>query len=562
MRKTRTGYRTLAFSLFTALVLILSACGAQGTPTTSDSNSKPVKGGTWIDDLANEPDSLIPNASSQTFATMVAQSLYTPLFAGDAQGHINPAAAAELPTLANGGISQDLKTWTFKMRPGLKWSDGQPYNAEDVDFTWKLWTNPKFPAQNTSGFNLITSADVSADKMSITFHLKQAFAPFVASWTDGLQAPLPKHHFASIAPDQIAKSSENLNPQVVSGPFVMKESRPGDHYTVARNPNYYQAAQGLPYLDQVVFRVVANQDTVLKDLQSGAVTSAWFLDVSKMSSYNKVQNYKVVANPAASNYEVAIFNTQNPILKVLEVRKAIALAINHDDLIKTARQGQGQPLCTDHGKSYDPGYQADAPCPKFDPDAANALLEQAGWKKGSDGVRAKGGQKLEFTYSTTTGKPWRESDETLVQSNLQAVGIKLNIKNYPASTFFGSFMPNGKHDIAEFENSYVYDGDNDSFIGCDQIPKNGAGGQNWTFYCSQTIQQNIVKEQSSADKATRQAAFNEIHKAELTEFPFVILYGPTDPGIAKVTAHNYLPGPMGASETVNLWNWWCDGGKC
>ncbi len=199
------------------------------------------------------------------------------------------------------------------------------------------------------------------------------------------------------------------------------------------------------------------------------------------------------------------------------------------------------------------------PCPKFDPAAANALLDQDGWVKGSDGIRTKNGQKLEFKYSTTTGKPWRAADELILQSNFKDIGIKLDIVNYPASTFFGKFMPNGQHDLAEFENAYVYDPDDASLLDCTQ---QGVNGENWSFYCNQQMQKYLRQEQQSADPLVRQQAFDQIHQLELTDFPFVVLYSPTDLGIAKTTAQNYAPGPEGASETVNVWDWWCAGGKC
>jgi peptide/nickel transport system substrate-binding protein len=466
----------ISFSFLTMLLLVLSACGATGTPsgTSSTNSGTPVKGGTWVDDIPNEPDSLIPNGGSQTFDDLVDQSLYLPLFVGDYNGKITPGAATEVPTVANGDISADFKTYTFKMRPGLVWSDGQPYNAEDVDFTIKLWNNPKFGAANTLGYNLVTSTSVSSDKLSITIHLKQAFSPFVAAFTDGLNAILPMHHFASMDPASILKSSDNLDPTVTSGPFKMSESKPGDHYTVVRNPDYYLASQGLPYLDKIVFNPVSSEDTIFNNLQAGAITSSWFLDVSKTNSYKGLTNYKLAVNPNSSNYEVTIFNFKNPILgKDLNVRKAIAMAIDHNALIKTARLGEATPLCTDHGKSLVPGYQADAPCPTFDPAAANSLLDSDGWVKGSDGYRTKNGQKLEFHYATTTGKPWRATDELIIQSDLKAIGIKMDIQNYPASTFFGTFMPNGKHDMAEFENSYTYDSDDASLLACSQQGTNG-----------------------------------------------------------------------------------------
>jgi peptide/nickel transport system substrate-binding protein len=555
-----------AFSFLALFVLVLSGCGAQGTPTSStqqSNNSQPVKGGTWIDDIGNEPDSLIPNGGAQTFNTLVDQAIYSPLFVGDKDGKINPYIVSELPTAANGDISADLKTWTFKLKPGLKWSDGQPLNADDVDYTWKLWNNPKFGASNTTGFNLITSADVSSDKLSITFHLKSAFAPFLAIWTDGGFAPIPKHHFESMSPDAILKSKDNLNPSVTSGPFMMGESVPGSHYTVVKNPNYFRASEGLPYLDKVVFKVISNQDTILKDFQSSGSTSGWFLDVSKTASYKALANYNLVVNPNASNFEVMIFNFNNPILgKDLDVRKAMAMAIDHDTLIKTARKGQALPLCTDHGKAFNPGYQADAPCPKFDPAGANQLLDQDGWVKGSDGYRTKAGKKLEFKYTTTSGKPWRQDDELILQSNFKDIGVKIDIDNRPASEFFGPFLNGGKHDLAEFENAWVYDPDDATLTGTASIPKNGGQGQNWSFYSNPKVDALQTQEQTSADPAVRQDAFNKLHDIYLTDFPFAILYSPSDIAVAKKTVHNYLPGPMGASETVNIWEWWCTDGKC
>src|SRR6266571_1459817 len=98
------------------------------------------------------------------------------------------------------------------------WSDGAPYDARDLDYTWQLWHNPKFGAASVAfgspytGLNLISGTDVSADHLSITFHLTQAFAPFLALWMAGWLAPLPAHHFNALAPDQILKSPDNLNP--------------------------------------------------------------------------------------------------------------------------------------------------------------------------------------------------------------------------------------------------------------------------------------------------------------------------------------------------------------
>ncbi len=532
-KKPRPRFLKLSFSIVALLMLILSACGASGTPTGSTTSSAPVKGGTFTDDLYEDVDSLIPNGVSETYAVLVDQAIWAPLFYGDSKGVVHPGLASEIPTQANGDVSADLKTWTIKLRPNLVWSDGQPLNADDVNFTWKLWDNAKFGAYSTAGYNEITSADVSADKLSITFHLSAAYEPFVALWTDGGLAPLPAHHFASMSPDAILKSPDNLKPSVVSGPFTVSESVVHDHFTLVRNPKYYLASQGYPYLDKIVFRFVTDSNTILKDLQAGSIDASWFLDVQKTPAYQALTNYTLTRTATSAGFEAIWINLKNPILKDVTIRKALAMAIDHNALIQTARRGAATPLCTDHPSGIVPGYQADAPCPKLDPAAANTLLDQAGWVKGADGVRAKNGQRLEFQYSTTANNAWRAADELILQQ-------------------------------AEFEQTYTYDGDDSTSMACNQIPTaaNNYGGGNFAFYCNHALEPLFQKELGTTDTAQRQAAFNQLHSIYLTDFPFITEYGPLDEAIYKNVVHNYTPGPMGSQETVNVWSWWCTNGQC
>ncbi len=574
LKKPRSRFLMMSFSALTVLLMLLSACGGttstSTTPTTSAGT--PVKGGTWIDDLYEEPNSLITNASSQTFAVMVDQAIYAPLFYGDSNGILHPGLATVIPTVANGGASADYKTWKFTLRPGLKWSDGQPLDARDVDFTWKLWVNPKFTPNSTIGYNLITSTDISSDNLSITFHLKQGFGAFVAAWADGGTAPLPAHHFQGVAPDKLLTSSDNLNPSVTSGPFMMSESKPGDHYTVVANPNYYRASEGLPYLHSIVFRIVANQDTILKDLQAGTIDSAWFLDVTKTIAYQQLSNYKLTSNPKSTNFEAMYLDFRNPILgSDAAVRKAMSMAIDHTALIDTARRGFASPLCTDHPAGIIPGYQANVVCPTFDPAAANTLLDQDGWTtKDSNGYRHKGNQMLSFQYSTTANNLWRADDELILQANFKAIGIQLVIQNYPASTFFGPFLSkntpspatgaqSGRYDLAEFENTFTYDGDDSSLFATSQIPPNGF---NVSYYSNKQLDALFPQQQATGDPNARQQIFNQEHAIYLTDFPFITLYAPVDLAMHKLSAQNYNPGPEGASETINVWEWWCTGGVC
>jgi ABC-type transport system substrate-binding protein/serine/threonine protein kinase len=553
-------------------VSLLVHFGVIGTQSEA-STLTPVRGGTWTDDFYGEPISLLPNGDITTFAAMVDQALYLPLFYGDARGVIHPGAASVVPAIQNGGISADATTWTFHLRPHLVWSDGQPYDARDVDYTWRLWDNPKFGAANsTFGLSLITSAEVSANDLSITFHLKQAYAPFLSLWEDGIFAPLPAHHFRRGAPEQLLKSPDNLNPQVTSGPFMMAESVPGSHYTLVRNPRYYHASEGLPYLDKVVFRIVGDYDTIFKDLQEGIITSAWFLDVRKVQEYQSLKNYILTTTSISANYEAMYFNFHNVLLaNHLEVRQAIAMAIDHKALIQVAYHGFATPLCTDHGSAYHPGYDpiiVGTNCPQFDPATANKLLDDNGWVKGADGIRTKDGQRLEFEYSAAAFQPWRLDVEAIIQHNLRDIGIKLDIQNYSYDRFYSSFLPEGKaspptgavagrYDIAEFEGNWGYDPDDSSQFSCSQFPPNG---YNIDFYCNHALDTLYKQELAAVAPGVRQQLFQLIHQIYLTEFPFIVLDSPTDIAMVRKGMHNYQLSPF--SGETNIWEWWCDGGKC
>jgi len=552
---------------------LLTHFGVLGTHSGANAPTV-VRGGTWTQGYA-DPISLIPNGSSDVD---INQALYLPLFYGDAQGAFHAGAATEVPTVQNGGVNANETIWTFHLRPHLVWSDGKPYDARDVDFTWRLWANPKFGAYSTLGLDLISSAEVSADHLSIIFHLKRPFSPFLADlWVDGSFAPLPAHHFSAMAPEQIHKSSDNLNPRVVNGPFMMAESVPGDHYTLVRNPRYYHASKGLPYLDKVVFKVVQGYNAGIKQMQAGSLDAVPLLEDSRPSAfqqYQRLKNYMIFYSPTQIDFEALYFNFHNTVLAShLEVRRAMAMAVDQQALINGPLHRFASPLCTDHPSFYHPGFDPYANCPVFDLAAANKLLDDNGWVKGPDGVRAKGGQRLEFEYSApgveTDLRAFRLDIEAIVQRDFRQIGIKLDIQNYPEDTFLGSLLPQGKaspptgavadrYDIAEFGGTRLnYDPDDSGLFACNQFPPTGS---NFDFYCNSALDNLFAKEQATADLGVRQQIFLQIHQIYLTQFPFIVLFSPTSFALVHKGTHNYLPEPF--NDTYNIWEWWCDNGKC
>src|SRR5258708_8393272 len=318
-----------------ALVLMTMMFAACGPSTTSAPQSNIVKGGTVINGLYEEPDTLLPYLTNEEYSVIVDSALWAPLWYGDNQGVLH-SGIADLPTPANGYISQDLKTLTVHLHSGLKWSDGSPLTADDVAFSFNLYSSPQFA--NTFGFPITDPRDpigfVSATKVddsTVKLQFRNPYVASIAALADGASSVIPKKVFGSIEAADIAKSPENFKPSVTSGPFKVSDRVQSDHLTLVPNPNYYQP--GKPYLGQLTFKIIQDQSKILTALQAGKVDASWFLDVTKLGSYKGIQGYTTGADPNPAGYELLVFNLQNPILADINVRKALTMSLNPEDLI-------------------------------------------------------------------------------------------------------------------------------------------------------------------------------------------------------------------------------------
>jgi peptide/nickel transport system substrate-binding protein len=511
----------------------------------------PVKGGTVIDGLFEEPDRLIPNTSSETFSVMVQQTIFTPLFYSDDNGVLHPGLASQIPTVSNGGISRDGLTYTFHLRPGLKWSDGQPLDARDVDYSWRLWLNKDLIVNTTVGLDQIKSATVSADRQSITFHLKAPYSPFVSVWTDQ-NMPLPAHVLSQMNAKAINTSKFTFMPTVSSGPFMASARKAGYSITEVRNPNYYQ--KGLPYLDKLIFRIIPDQTALTNALRAGEIDCGWFLDVSQTNILEHIPGYTyVAAAKKTANIEHALLNLQNPIFKDVRVRQALEYGLNRPAMVRDVRHGQAILAGADEAPalwSYNPNAK---PYP-YDPARAAKLLDAAGWKMGADGFRHKNGQKFSVRYSTTAHNLWRAQDELIVLQNFKSLGIEVRIVNFPADTYFGSILPGGKYDIGEFESNSNFDPDTVlvAAFRSDQLPPRGS---NWSHYINPTYDKLAFQEEHTSDMGQRKAILGQIQMILNHDLPALWLYHPPDVAEHRNTLHNYAPAPFSV-ETWNTWEWW------
>lgn len=523
---------------------IAAGHGARSAPS-------PVRGGTLVEGLLVDPDQLLPNFSSQLYAQIVQQTLFAPLFYTDNKGVIQPGLATVVPTQKNGGISANGRVYTFHLRKGLRWSDGTPLTARDVDFSWRLWTNPKLdPAPySTLGIDRIQATTISADGLSISFTLVQPYAPFLSDWTDALQ-PLPAHTLSLLKPEGLANSGFALVPNVNSGPFTLQEVRQGDRIIVVRNPNYYQKSLGYPYLDSLVFRTIPNQNALMSALRAHVVDAAWLLPITSLSAVAHMARVKVVPVPS-TNWEAALINRRRPVLQDARVRQALAYGLDRSAEIQSGWHGLAAPIGSDQTPAS-AVYASDiAPYP-YDPGRAGRLLDAAGWRLSPDGFRRKHGQILSITYSTTFNNPWRQLDEAQALSDYEALGIQLVIRNYPAAYFAQTVLPAGDFDLAEYVFTNTLDPDDTAVFGSRFTYP---AGSNYGAYSNPVFDQLAGQEVSTVDPTQRAAIFHHMQRILHDDVAALWLYSPDNLGAVSTRVHNYEPGPYN-QDTWNAWEWW------
>jgi peptide/nickel transport system substrate-binding protein len=542
----------LLISLVVLTSLILTACGpkvdtvakANGIPDASyipfPSGGKSVTGA-W----SQEPDNIVPYFTQMSYAIWITQLTLGGLGEWDDQGNFVAELAAEVPSAANGGVSADGLTITWKLKSGLKWSDGQPLTSADVKFTWESILNPANAVMSRVGYDKIASIETPDDTTAV-LKFSELYPPWQTLFTQGPNnsgALLPKH----VLDGQTGLESNAFIhwPKVSSGPWVITDWVAGDHMTLLPNPNFYS---GRAKLDRVMIKFVPTPETALAALQTGDVD--WYPDFSEsdiatVGALEPTVHLKVVPGADFEHYFFNLGTTTGvngqgisdlngfcP-FKDLRVRKAITLGINRQAFVDSLLDGKTTVPATQWPNSgwTNTSLQPDA----YDAEGAKALLEEAGYKVGADGIRSgmcDGVEtKLSFSFETTD-KQIRVDIALAAQSDLAKIGIEFKPIHTPAGTFFASYsdggnMATGKFDMAGYTTGFYPDpmsGVMDSFA-CSTIPNaSSPSGTNNYHLCDPTLDGMMAAVNASADPAVRKTALDAVQKYIFDNYYVVMMY--------------------------------------
>ena len=377
---------------------------------------------------------------------------YEPLAAWDAEGVLVPVLAAEIPSVANGGLSKDGKTVTWKLKRGVTWHDGKPFTADDCVFNWEYVKDPATSAVWISSYSNVVVKKIDSHTVEVTY---QKATPFWADPFVGTRGMLiPKHLFADFIGAKSRDAPTNLKP-VGTGPYKFVDFKPGDMVRGEINTNYHVANR--PYFDTIEMKGGGDAVSAARAvIQTGEYDYAWNTQVEdEILKRLEVGGKGRAAITPGGNIEFIQLNqadpwtevdgeranakTKHPIFSDPAVRQAMALLVDRKGVQDFIYGRTG--VATGNFINNPAQFRSPNTKWEFNVDKANAVLEAAGWKKGADGVREKGGKKLKLVYQTSINAP-RQKTQAIVKQACQKAGIDLELKSVTASVFFSSDVAN------------------------------------------------------------------------------------------------------------------------
>jgi peptide/nickel transport system substrate-binding protein len=354
------------------------------TPTTSiATTTAPLKiekyGGTAVVALYGEPTTLNPAITNQGPTQYFSSALIETLFVREPNGDYNPSLATSWK------VSDDKLTYTFKLQENVTWHDGKPFTADDVKFNIEQVLKPYNPFSGLPLRSFLQSVEVQ-DKYNLTLKLKNPYLPLIYLLAD--------KYFGSIVPKHLYEGTDILtNPYnakpVGTGPYIFQEWVRGSHLSAVRNPNYWR--KGKPYLDKLIMPFIVDEGARLRGFETGEIDFLPCLSVAHANHERLMKRpdveYTLDEYAPYGACSQIFFNLRNPNLKDVKVRQAMAHALNIDDILSKAFYGNAKAAVTHIPPSQVTWHNPNAPRYPYDPDKADKMLDEAGYKRGPDGNR-------------------------------------------------------------------------------------------------------------------------------------------------------------------------------
>ncbi len=514
--------------------------GTGSQPTMATDQGEAVSGGSLKLGYSSEPPIMDPRVSGATLAWRLFYNIFDPLVVQDV------ATGDFLHGLATSWeISEDGLVYTFELKEGVTFHDGTPFNAEAVKFTYDSILEPELKSLTAIGYLGPYEMTEVVDELTAAVHFTEPYAPFLNNLSHSVLSP--------VSPAGVEKFGADFgfNP-VGTGPFMFKEWQQQTSMTFTKNPDYnwppgVYTHEGPAYLDEIVITFITEPTTLLGTLENGESDIIDAVQAQEVERLEADDNYQILLPKVPGSPQVLPMNASKPPTDDLKVRQAIIQAVDMVTIVDTmwygTRKAAEGPLSSPTW-SYNPVVETMYP---YDPEAAGALLDEAGWTMGSGGVREKDGEKLHVIYITTAG-PNGQAGE-LVQAYLIEAGfeVDLQILEYAATA---TLMLAGEHNIAR-----IYFSHTDPVVLTTLYHSRNIEGTNFnrTMTPNDELDEMINEATSEMDRDARKKMYEDIQKYIMDQalimplWEETVLWGAT----SKVKGLHFQP--LGGAWFYDAW---------
>jgi peptide/nickel transport system substrate-binding protein len=483
-----------------------AATGGSPTAAASASGKKPKRGGTFITMGHQDVPYLSPDDAGPTVWYVLTYNVHEGLLKVDENFKLVPVLAESYQ------VSSDGKTWTFKLRKGVKFHDGMPFTSADVKYYYDWLRDPKNAAINQSNFKDVSSVE-APDPATVVVTLSRVFVPFGAlSAVIGIPA---KH-----VHEKGGETAYKKGTPVGTGPYKLMELKLGDHVTLQAFDDYWG---GRPWIDFWRENIVPETSVRAIALRTGdADSTTWPLAPEDTLNFIKDPKFQTYRAPgtAVNHYPI---NTTRPLFTDKRVRQAMMYTIDRDALVKDLLKGLAVKATSNLSPALEFYYEPNVTLYPRDLDKAKALLKDAGWTPGPDGILANAqGQKFSFVCIVFSGDSLRKSETEIVQRSFKEVGIDMQIKEMETTAAL-NVQRAGDYDMGIFNWTYGGSG------GDPDAPALYKGNTNaWSRWDNPDAQKLLEAGAAEIDSEKRKKIYSDLQKLVSVEVPFLyIMYWET-----------------------------------
>lgn len=463
---------------------------------------------TFIDSSGADAKRLLPLLAGDTTSSGISGLLFNGLIKYDKDLRLTGELAESWEA------SPDCRSVVFHLRKDVKWHDGVEFTSADVLFTYKTVTDPSVPTPYGSNYGPVDKVE-ALDDHTVRVTFKEPFAPALESWGMGI---LPRHHLEGKKIDDEEYTRRNL---VGTGPYRLKKWVTGQLIELEASPDYFE---GRPGIDRYIMRVVPDSATQFLELKTGGIDMMTLEPPQyKLKSGTKFFNrYFQKFRYPAFGFTYVGYNLRHQKFSDVRVRRAFGHAIDKQKIIKGVLLGYGSPA-TGPFPPRSWAYNPKVNDPEYDPEKARALLSDAGWEPGPDGMLMKNGEPFSFTLITNKENTKRSKAAQIIKESLKAIGVEMDIQVLEWQTFLNEYINKRRFEAVMLGWSLSMDPD---LYDIWHSSKTGEREFNFVSYNNPEVDRLLIEGRQSCDFKRRGQIYRRIHEILADEQPYTFLFVP------------------------------------